>query len=313
MSAASSTSQLYAFGTDPALLEELQEVCATLGCAISPLREEEEPGEPGVIVVFGSGAPHLPAFLREDQCASTHLLLVRSAQRVQLAQLVEGGVSNLVAHNLTLPGRQDLKVTLQKLIEGKIFGADRYLSREARQERFTLRNSGEKGRIAEAGEQFASRCDGLSSRLVQNFRLAVDELVTNALFNAPVDGTGAPRYRGLRRDASVALEGGESLEVGFFHDGARLAVSVKDPFGSLTAEQVRAYLARCFNSAEPMSDGGSGGAGLGLFYVFDAMNHLVINIAKKRCTEVIGIMDVVKLYREFAGRPKSFNIFTERA
>jgi hypothetical protein len=239
--------------------------------------------------------------------------MFRTADRLHLAGLFEKGLTNLVAHNHSRPGRQDLRVTLEKLLTGELFGAERYLEDGFEQEQFTLQGSSDKTEVVTRGHDFVSRCPGLNPRVAGNYHLAVDELVTNGLYNAPVDSSGAPRFRGLRRDFDIRLEQEERVMVRFFFDGRRLAVSVCDSFGSLAPQQVRSYLSRCFEHQEPTADVASGGAGLGLFYVFDSMNHLVINLSPGRKTEVIGIVDAVRSYKDFARRPKSFNIFTERA
>ena len=54
-----------------------------------------------------------------------------------------------------------------------------------------------------------------------------------------------------------------------------------------------------------------GGAGLGLYYIFESLNHLIVNVAPNRRTEMIGLMDISGTFRDFAERPKSLNVFIQ--
>ncbi|RYG65777.1 hypothetical protein EON77_18135 [bacterium] len=92
-------------------------------------------------------------------------------------------------------------------------------------------------------------------------------------------------------------------------DGRRLGVAVRDPFGSLRADTVLDYLTRCFRRGPDQIDAKEGGAGLGLYFTFEALSHFVINVSPGRATEMIGLLDVSGTFKDFARRGKSFNMF----
>jgi signal transduction histidine kinase len=97
----------------------------------------------------------------------------------------------------------------------------------------------------------------------------------------------------------------------FGADGKRLALSVQDPFGSLDAAKVIDYLTKCFRRGDDQIDQKEGGAGLGLYLMYESLSHFVVNIHAGRRTELIGVVDITGSYREFARRSKSFNVFLE--
>ena len=82
-----------------------------------------------------------------------------------------------------------------------------------------------------------------------------------------------------------------------------------DAFGSIEVPTVLRYLAKCLRRGSDQVDEKAGGAGLGLFYVFDALGHFIVNLEAGVKTEMIGILDLQARYKDFSERPKSFNVF----
>ena len=113
-------------------------------------------------------------------------------------------------------------------------------------------------------------------------------------------------------------EGAEAQPVGFVEvtlrfgaDGKRLGISVSDPFGSLDPQRVLDYLSKCLRRGEDQIDRKEGGAGLGLYMMFDFVTHLVVNIQRGSRTEFVGLADITSSFRDLVGRAKSFNLFVE--
>jgi hypothetical protein len=226
----------------------------------------------------------------------------------QYAQLFAGGLSNLLATNGELAAI-DFIVTLQKITRGDIFGIEKYFSWGAEPQRIAVRRSTEKQAVIQQATDFAQTLR-VHPPLVERFLTVVDELVTNAFYNAPIDAHGKRKFSGFSRSNPVELEGDQRIDVSFCCDGLRLGVSVADPFGSLQPDGALKYLARCLHgkTAEVSREGG--GAGLGFYIMFDAVTHLVINVAPGARTEVLGVIDVQGTFRDFVAAGKSFNIFT---
>lgn len=91
------------------------------------------------------------------------------------------------------------------------------------------------------------------------------------------------------------------------------AISITDPFGGLTSEQFRRYIGKGLRRGADQIDDKAGGAGLGLYFLFERLNSLVLNVAPGRCTELIGLIDITGSFRAAVAAPKSLNVFVRPA
>src|SRR5690606_10108220 len=90
---------------------------------------------------------------------------------------------------------------------------------------------------------------------------ALDELFTNAIYNAPVDAMGMRPFGDKPRTEVVVSPRPVSVRFGLDHNYA--AVAVRDFYGSLDADRVLQRLQVCFQpTGAPVEETG-GGAGLG--------------------------------------------------
>jgi hypothetical protein len=238
------------------------------------------------------------------QARRTHLVAVSAGEsRPRLAELfARGTLINLLARNGSVHA-DDLVITARKLLGGDIFGLDKYVAAPAASADLRLVCSSERVSSREASLKFALE-NGASRRLATTFCDALDELLTNAIYNGPRGPDSGPRW--FNREQDVTLGQHEAIEVKLRAGAQRLGVSVQDPFGSLHPQRVTDYLAKCFRQGEDQVDTKEGGAGLGLYYAFEHFSHFVLNLAPKRVTEAIGLMD---LGSSFKSRARSFNLF----
>lgn len=260
----------------------------------------------------GTVSERLLDVVGEGECAPRVLGLVRSQEHVPIKVLFER--SRL--HNfLAVDGRLDpleLSVTVAKLCGQDIFGMEQYLAPDARWQEYRATHSGNREELIEKAQAFAEEA-GCHSRVAERVALAADELLSNAFYNAPVDAEGRPRFASQSRALPVTLGEGEVIRFRLGTDGKRLAVATVDPFGSLTPATVLHYLTKCFGRGDDQIDTKPGGAGLGLYSLFNLLHHFVVNIDPDRCTEAMALVDVTRSYREFASRSKSLNIFVARS
>jgi hypothetical protein len=219
--------------------------------------------------------------------------------------VLERGVRHVVARSNT----HDLGVVLRALASHAVPGPPAWLGPLTNEMSVTLGSSSEKHAAIAAARVFVERLE-IAERLVANACHIVEELVTNAIFNAPVhDDTGEHLYARRKRNEDVALPDGKRVELTLRSDGARLAITVADPWGTLPPGGVHAYLAKGFRRGPDQVDAKDGGAGLGLYQVFDAATHLVAVIAPRTRTEMTALIDIGGTYRDFAAESKSLNVF----
>jgi anti-sigma regulatory factor (Ser/Thr protein kinase) len=246
----------------------------------------------------------------EPYRASGRLLVsVGSSSDSDLATMFGlGALTNVHGWNPGFSSDDDLLVTVQKIRRSDLFGLEKYFPWSAVRKEMLLYRASERHAVIDGAGSFATK-HGVQPSLADAFRLATDELVTNAIFNAPVDVDGRSLYGHLPRREEVVLPPNKPIEVVFCTHGRRVGISVKDPFGSLRLATVTSYIAKCLRAQEDQVDSKAGGAGLGLFYVFQSVSQFVINLSPGTATEMIGILDTSGRYKSFRQRRKSFNVF----
>ncbi len=220
------------------------------------------------------------------------------------------GLMNLLATNEDDDSAFDVAATLRKILKNELFGVERYFQGEVQTEARKVSASSEVPELREAAIAFANKIK-IHPRVVDGFGTAVEELVMNALYNAPVDAEGKQRFASTDRNEVVTMEPGQEVIVTFALNDRRLGVSVQDSFGELGVDRALQRLGKCFRMGDSQVEDKDGGAGLGLYVSFGALSQLVVNVAPQRCTEVVGLIDILRNYRDFASRAKSFNSFVE--
>lgn len=202
----------------------------------------------------------------------------------------------------------ELIVTCQKLFRKDIFGLDKYLSTWGiKVNEHEIGGTEDKRAVIGDLEDFLDTIDCYGA--IKNAVLLVaDELVMNAIFNAPRDGDGNPKYSNRHRE-QLELEPDERVTFRYACDGRNVALSVSDRFGSLDREVIVKYLQRCFSGGPAEMEEKRAGAGLGLYMVFNSITQLTFNIQAGVSTEVIALFYVRSGARAFKASGRSLNIF----
>lgn len=284
----------------------------------SPPQELREDGYYDLIAMSHDACPApdrdriLERYGRHD--AKTRLLLFSEATWHDTPSDLfhSGNLMNLLARNHHEVIAEDLLVTAKKILSADIFGLEKYFGWGAEEVRYRVTRSSQKSEFLENVRDYATRI-GVTHRLISHFCMVADEFLTNAIYNAPVDEHGNFLYASRSRALEVVLPEEQALEVRLCSDGRRIGISAADPFGSLRPQLVLEYLAKCFRRGSDQIDDKPGGAGLGLYQSFDAVSHLIFNISPKKCCECIGLIDIRGSFKDFAQRPKSFNMFVTQS
>jgi hypothetical protein len=217
-------------------------------------------------------------------------------------------VRNLIAKDDEPLDPDELIVTAGKLLRHDLFGLDKYLMWGIEPYEIEIADSREKADYVRRVADYARQL-GCNDRIVELVETMVDELVMNALYNAPRNPDGSARYAKLHRREQVLLEPHERGTLSFACDGTHIAVAQSDPFGALTHETIISYLNRCMVKGPQQMSDATGGAGLGLYRVFQSLTKFIINIQPGKRTEVITLLDLRLSMKQFRTVPKSFHIF----
>lgn len=143
-------------------------------------------------------------------------------------------------------------------------------------------------------------------RVAEMFGELAHELIMNAMYDAPVDPQGRPKYAADRK-AELRLEDRERPYVWLATDGSRLVLQVSDPFGRLQRKHVMDGLARGLAGGE--MDQSHGGAGLGMMMCHNSAAFLVFDVRRGVRTEVTAVFELDLNLREFRTQARSIHFF----
>jgi len=180
-------------------------------------------------------------------------------------------------------------VTAQKLLTGDIFGIEKYLPVGTPVHYARLRDFEGRGRAIDTVLQFAEE-----NRMRRQVRTAIgqvcEELLMNALYDAPVDEAGTPIFANIdphdRRDLATP----RPVSIRYAATDTSFAVAVRDRFGRLAKNTILAYIDKCIHQPNQI-DRKTYGAGLGLYLVANAAASYVVNVAHGIATEVVCTFD----------------------
>ena len=115
----------------------------------------------------------------------------------------------------------------------------------------------------------------------------LDELITNALYNAPTDLNGTFLYQHFDRKIDLILPQTQAAVLSCLLNDDKIYLSIKDPFGSLTKEKLFSYLSECWENNHVHVKNKKGGAGIGLHKIFRLSHKFVVNIIPGQFSEFI--------------------------
>lgn len=219
--------------------------------------------------------------------------------------LLTAGWTHIVAHPMPILA-EELLATVQKLIRGDAFGLEKYIAWGAEVRRYTLEDAIDRDAAVSALAKDVVAV-GLPERVGSLVSVIADELISNALYVAPVDDRGGRMHAGDPRDRPRALTGRHAVTVRWATDARYLAIEVRDRWGSLDPASLTARLA---GGGKQAASEGEGGMGLPLAYA--CCNQFVVGCAPSQMTEVITLLDVRYKPTEL-GRQASFHTFTAAA
>jgi hypothetical protein len=215
---------------------------------------------------------------------------------------------NIIAKNDDPLEPDELIITAEKLLRQDLFGLQKYLLWGVEPYRVEIRDSRLKQDYIQEVATY-SQTLGCNERVVELVETVADELITNAIYNAPRTADGEPKYARLSRREPVTLADDEVGQLEFACDGDYIAIAQIDPFGALTQDTVVSYLNRCLVKGPEQLSEASGGAGIGLYRVFQSLSKFIINVDPGKRTEVICLLDLRLTMKRFRQAAKSFHIF----
>lgn len=204
---------------------------------------------------------------------------------------------------------KNISTTATKLISNDIFGLEKYLAWGAEiQDIEVVKSSDRENYKNQMVEYFKSI--GIRSSIIDRCFFVAEELLMNAIYDAPKDSEGKSKYNHVKRTQHFELPPLERSRFRFGCDGVLVGISVRDPFGGLKPATVLKYIESCLSgqAGELQKAEGKAGAGMGLFQLISSADLVVFNVDRGRTTEVVALF-AADPRAMVEGRSSSFHFF----
>jgi len=236
------------------------------------------------------------------------LVLMQDAEPTELGEMLGvDHLSYLLANPMPLLA-EEMSITALKLIRGEIWGLEKYLAWGVEVRTMDLTDAAERTVAVQALDADVHAA-GFGARVAAQATLIADELISNALYNAPVDASGQRYAADIVRHGTRPLSGREQVKLRYACDARYLAIEVTDMFGTLDRSMILRCLAKAGGHMIQNVSMNTRGAGIGIATVYGTCNHLVFNLEPGVRTEVIALIDVRFRPAELSNAVCSFGVF----
>lgn len=183
-------------------------------------------------------------------------------------------------------------------LRDRAFGLSNFLGPNTKVQVVRFQKSSQKQEGVEAIKNYLISAK-FKTRMATVIANAVDEVLMNAMFDAAVDELGRQLYSSTSRATDLPLEGKSSVEMHVGFDGAYVAISVIDHFGSLDKQKLLAHISKRYTDEEYKVRTTVAGAGIGLATVFRSGGNFLFASDSKERTEVTVFFKRTDSFREF--------------
>lgn len=187
---------------------------------------------------------------------------------------------------------------IKAALNDRAFGLKKLLRPEAKIQEVKLKTSSQKQEAVEAVRNYliAAKFQTRMASVVAN---AIDELLMNAIFDAPIDELGKPLFSGTSRATVFELKDKHAVEIQVGYDGDYFAATAIDHFGSLDKNKLLAHISKIYTEEEYKVRTAVAGAGIGLATVFRSGGSFFFVSENRSRTEVTVFFRKSPSYREF--------------
>lgn len=173
-------------------------------------------------------------------------------------------------------------------------------------QKVVLTNTDQKQEAVEAVRQYLlmAKVPARISNMISN---SVDELLMNAMFDAPCDEFGKPLYSATLRSHSRELVGREQVTMSIGFDGFYFGASIADGFGSIDRTRILNHISASYREKDYNIRLGQAGAGLGVATIFNSGGTLIYHCEAGKKTEATLLHRTYASYRDFKNQFKFFS------
>ncbi|HET7504312.1 MAG TPA: PEGA domain-containing protein [Kofleriaceae bacterium] len=190
---------------------------------------------------------------------------------------------------------EDFDITLlsamaTRVLAGDIFGLEKHIAWGAQIHSFLVGDYQEKSLCISQISEFCELM-GVRRKYRESIEQCLDEMLMNALYDAPVDEQGRQIFSEIPTKTRISLRVEQKVVVQYVCDGKQFAIGVRDSFGTLERATVLRYLDKCLHT-EQQIDRKVGGAGLGLYIITNSATGVFFNVLPGVATEAVCTFDL---------------------
>lgn len=226
---------------------------------------------------------------------SPHLVLLTTPNVTSNLETMKGlpFVDNIMSRDpedrsLTV---RSLLTTMTKVLTRNVFGIEKYLSWGADIQLKNVKASKERHELKDEMVEYFKQ-SGIRRSILDRVYLVAEEMLMNAIYDAPTDQKGQALYNHLSRKTEINLETAQESIMRYAFDGTMIAVSLEDPFGALTKDIIIQYLESCYQGKAGTLNINKGGAGRGLHQIIENSDLTIFNVKRGVKTEVISLFNL---------------------
>ena len=234
-----------------------------------------------------SAAPSLLPRLAGDTRVIAILPRSNLAAVVDLMQGSDRVAAIMIAEDFD---RTLLSAMATRVLAGDIFGLEKHVPWGAQIHSFLVGDYQEKALCISQVSEFCEAM-GVRRKYRESIEQCLDEMLMNALYDAPVDEQGRPIFAEIPTRTRISLRVEHKVVVQYVCDGTRFAIGVRDAFGTLERATVLRYLHKCLHS-EQQIDRKTGGAGLGLYLITSSSSGVFFHVLPGVATEAVCTFDL---------------------
>ncbi len=206
---------------------------------------------------------------------------------VDVMQSSDRVAAMLVAEGLDV---REVSAVATRILAGDIFGLEKLLHWGTQVHSQLVGDYQEKSGCISQISEFAELM-GVRRKYRESIEQCIDEMLMNALYDAPVDDQGQHIFSEIPTKTRISLRVEQKVVVQYACDGKQFVISVRDAFGTLERNTVLKYLHKCLH-AEQQIDRKVGGAGLGLYLMVNSASTLLFNVLPGVATEAVCVFDL---------------------
>jgi hypothetical protein len=304
--------RVIAISADKAIGKRIAAALKAAGGAIDTHRSLDELGKGDVqaalVVVHLDGelvgaAPELLARLVGDTRVIAVLPRTNLAAVVDVMQASERLAGMIVAEEFDA---SHLSAMATRVLAGDIFGLEKLVPWGTLVHSQLVGDYQDKSLCIAQISEFAETM-GVRRKYRESIEQCCDEMLMNALYDAPVDDEGKPIFAEIPTKTRISLRVEQRVVVQYACDDRHFALSVRDAFGTLERGTVLAYLAKCLHQTDQI-DRKAGGAGLGLYLMVNSATVVLFNVLPGIATEAVCVFDLDSPKLQL----QQFGFFTEK-